>query len=75
MSGNVVEFSLEIPENVQENEIYLRISKALIASDISILQFKNVSQSIEQIFLNGDENDNAQSAEIDSKFNSKGVGI
>lgn len=75
MSGDVVEFSLEIPEDVQENEIYLKISKALIASDISILQFKNVSQSIEQIFLSLVENDNAQSAEIDSKFNSKGVGI
>lgn len=73
LSGGVVEFNLEIPEKIQENEIYLKVSKALIASNISVLQFKNVSQSLEKIFLNLVENDNAQLS--DTEIEKKGVEV
>lgn len=63
LSGNMVEFDLEVPDSInEENEIYLNVSKALIAHDISVLQFKNISQSIEKIFLNLVESDNENGA-------------
>ena len=52
--GDIIEFDLEVSKQVgEEKDIYLNVSKLLIAHDISILQFKNKSsQSVEKIFLN-----------------------
>lgn len=68
LSNDIVEFDLEVPEKAnEEKEIYLIVSKALIARDISVLQFKNVSQSIENIFLNLVETDNANDSQFVAK--------
>ena len=73
-SNNIVEFDLEVPDTVNEqSELYLNVSKALIAHDISVLQFKNVSQSIEKIFLSLVGNDNVNNDNVNSVSDEKSV--
>lgn len=72
ISNDFVEFDLEVPAPVkEESEIYLNVSKALIAHDVSVLQFKNISQSIEKIFLELVEADNANSVKTGEKTDVK----
>lgn len=52
LSDEIAEFDLFVSDLNPNIDIYLMVSKALIANEIAVMQFKNVSQSLEKIFLN-----------------------